>query len=75
MTHTLMLSGVCQSLSRYKNDIAVNSEISPYDYTLMTSGVCQSLSGYENDIAANSEISLYDPYFNAKWCVSVFKWL
>ena len=42
-------------------------------HTLMLSGVCQSLSPYKNDIAVNSEISPYDPYFNAKWCVSVFK--
>ena len=28
MTHTLLPSVVCQSLSGYKNDIAVNSEIS-----------------------------------------------
>ena len=31
MTHTLMPSGVCQSLSGYENDIAANSEISLYD--------------------------------------------
>ena len=42
MTHTIMPSGVCQSLSGYKKTIAVNSEISLYDPYFLCQVVCVS---------------------------------
>ena len=47
----------------YAFDACMQQLMSGFLATRPMGGIC----------VVNSEISVYDPYFNAKWCVSVFK--